>query len=163
MKQLNFGCGNDIRPDWDNCDIQEGLGVTSFDFDKFPYPIKDDTYDYIDVRQVINFMDKPDDVLFELWRIAKKNATIRILVPWWHNKGAYNDIQTKHWFNEHSFDMFANQTNCRIDTKKKFELVKLEKIPTVVGMFMFKWLREKLDLFIGGLIANMEVELRVMK
>ncbi|MEK6830837.1 MAG: hypothetical protein AABX77_02310 [Nanoarchaeota archaeon] len=47
MKKLNFCCGNDIRKDLDNHDIQEKEGILSFDADKFPYPIKDNTYDYI--------------------------------------------------------------------------------------------------------------------
>ena len=47
MRKLNFGCGRDIKKGWDNCDKQEGKGIITFNADKFPYPFKDNTYDYI--------------------------------------------------------------------------------------------------------------------
>ena len=46
MKKLNFGCGRKIKKKWDNCDVQKGAPI-SFDFNKFPYPLKSNTYDYI--------------------------------------------------------------------------------------------------------------------
>ena len=163
FKRLNFGCGNDIRKGWDNCDIQNGSGVISFDFNKFPYPIKDNTYEYIEARQVLNFVCKADEVLYELRRIAKQNAIIRIIVPWYHNKGAHNDIQTVHWFNENSFIHFAGQYPCKVDTNPRFALIKIEKQPTIVGKFMPRWVREKLDLFISGIYSNLNIELKVIK
>jgi len=27
IRKLNFGCGNDIREGWDNCDIQENEDI----------------------------------------------------------------------------------------------------------------------------------------
>src|SRR3989344_3699324 len=116
MKKLNFGCGNNIRDGWDNCDIQKGKGVIGFDFNKIPYPLKDNTYDLIESRSVLQMLNNPDEVLYGLWRISKNKAIIKIEVPYWHNKGAYNDIQTKHFFNENSFIYFAEQKPCRIDT-----------------------------------------------
>ena len=72
MKRLNFGCGPDIREGWDNIDVQKGKGITkSFNFDKFPYPIKDNTYDYILMKMVIEHLSKPDKSIEELWRITK--------------------------------------------------------------------------------------------
>lgn len=48
MKKLNFGCGHDIKRGWDNVDLQKDKRLTnSFDFNKLPYPIKSNTYDYI--------------------------------------------------------------------------------------------------------------------
>lgn len=163
MNKLNFGCGNEIKKNWDNVDIQKGKGVISFDFNKFPYPIKDNTYNYIEAKQVLNFLDRPDEVLYELRRVSKKNAIIWIKVPYWNNKGAYNDIQTIHWFNEYSFINFVEQIPCRIDREKKFKLMRLEKIPSKVGKFIPEWFRERLDLFISGLISEMKIELKVLK
>jgi len=75
MKKLNFGCGEDIRTGWDNVDIQKSQKVQkSFDFNKFPYPIKDDTYDYVWSRSVLEHLDEPDKVLHELWRICKRGG-----------------------------------------------------------------------------------------
>ncbi len=162
MKRLNFGCGNDVRAGWDNCDIQKGKGIISFDFDKIPYPIKDNTYDYIDCNQVLNFLDKPDDVLYELRRIARTKAIIHIVVPYYNNKGSHNDVQVKHYFNDIAFIYFVNQYPCRVDKKKRFEIIEIYKQPTIVGKFIPQWFRNKLDLFFSGLISNMYITLRVI-
>lgn len=162
MKKLNFGCGTDIRSGWDNCDVQKGKGIISFNFNKFPYPIKDNAYDLIEARQVLNFVDKPDEVLYELRRICKNKGIIKITVPYYNNKGAHNDIQTKYYFNENSFINFARQFR-RIDRKPKFKLLKLEKKPTIVGKFIPSFLRDKLNLFISGLYNNMFIDFEVIK
>ncbi len=162
-KKLNFGCGIDVKEGWDNCDVQKGKNVISFDFDTFPYPLKTGTYDLIYSRSVLQMLDRPDGVLNELWRIAKPGARIQLDVPYWHNKGAYNDIQTKHLFNEYSFIYFAEQKPCRIDTKKKFKIVRIFKRSTIVGKFIPEFIKRKLDLFIGGLYSDIEVEFEVIK
>ena len=163
MRRLNFGCGKDIRTGWENCDVQKGAGVISFDFNKTPYPIKDSTYDLIETRSVLEMLDNVDDVLYELRRITKNLGRIRIFVPYWHNKGAYNDIQVKHFFNEYSFIYFAEQKPCRIDTVKKFRILKLIKEPTIMGRLFPRFIRDKLDLFFSGIYANLEIELEVIK
>ena len=163
MKKLNFGCGNDIQEGWDNADIQKGEGIITFDFDKIPYPLKSNTYDYIESRSVLQMLDRPDNVLHELRRVAKNVATIHFEVPYWHNKGAYNDIQTKHLFNENSFIYFAEEKPCRVDTVKRFAIVKLIKQPTIVGAMMPEFLRNKIDLFLSGIYANLIVEFKVIK
>jgi SAM-dependent methyltransferase len=163
MKRLNFGSGNNIKSNWDNCDIQKGKGIISFDFNIFPYPIKEDTYDYVETQSVIQMLEYPDKVLNELWRICKKGATIHIITSHWHNKGAYNDIQTRHFFNENTFINFANNYPCRVNDTTKFRIINLIREPTKVGMFIPAYLRSKLDLFISGLYGNMQVELEVVK
>lgn len=66
MKKLNFGCGNDILDGWDNFDESD------FNFNKFPYLIEDNPYDYIFIQSVLDYLDSPYMVLKELKRICKK-------------------------------------------------------------------------------------------
>ena len=142
MKKLNFACGNDIRDGWDNCDWQEtnrkaiththretlkGKGVIFCDANKFPYSFKDNVYDYILLRQCLTLFDNPRKVLVELHRISKNKAIIHIEVAHYSNKGAYTDLDTKHWFNEQSFVKFIEH-NCRINEKNIFELIELKLI-----------------------------------
>lgn len=163
MKKLNFGCGNDLRLGWDNCDVQKGNGVIYCDANIFPYPFKDSTYDIIYAKQVLEMVEKPDKVLEELWRIGKDGARILVIVPYWHNKGAFNDIQTKHYFNENSFIYFVEQIPCRIERLKKFKIVRLKKRTTLVGALIPEILRRKIDLFFSGLYSEMEVMLEIRK
>jgi len=163
MKKLNFGCGADIKKGWDNVDIQESPKLTkSFDFNKFPYPIKDDIYDYIYVKNVLEHLNEPDKVLDELWRICKPKAIIEIIVPHYTNKGAYSDMQHKHFFNEDCFKLLEEQRTI-INKKGKFEILSLELTPTIVGKFFPRLIREKLALFINGLLSQIHVKLKILK
>lgn len=163
MKKLNLGCGDDIKEGWDNVDIQKNKKITkSFDFNKFPYPIEDNTYDYIYTDNVLEHLKEPDKVVQELWRIAKNNGIINIVVPHYTNKGAYSCLEHKRFFNEDCFIHLEKQVN-KINPKKEFEIIKLEITPTVVGKFFPKYVREKLSLFINGLLSKIDVKLKVVK
>ena len=164
MKKLNFSCGDDIRVGWDNCDWQktDRKDVIYCNADKFPYPFKDNTYDYILLKQCLNFYQDPRKVLLELHRISKNNCIIDIEVPYYNNKGAYTDLDSKRFFNDQSFIKFV-ENNCRIEKKDSFEIISLILEPTNAGKFFPEFLRKKLSLFIGGLISKIYVKLKVNK
>jgi hypothetical protein len=162
MKKLNFGCGKDIKEGWDNVDMQEGLGVRSFNFNEFPYPLKNDEYNFILIKHVLNFVDEADKCLYELWNKCKPNAIIEIILPYYNNKGAYNDIQAKHYFSDSTFKVFIVQP-CKINKQKKFEIENLKLMPSAPGKLIPRVIRERLSLFIGGLISELYIKLRVIK
>ena len=163
MKKLNFGCGDEIWQDYDNVDIQKSSKITkSFDFNKFPFPIKDDTYDYVYSRSVLEHLEEPDQTLNELWRICKPNAIIEIIVPYYNNKSAVSDMQHKHFFSDTTFLIFVNEA-CVINKKHKFKIDFMELVPTNIGKFIPKAIRNKLSLFISGLISYVHVKLRIIK
>lgn len=163
MKRLNFGCGTDIREGWDNCDIQKGEGVISFDANIFPYKkLKDNFYDYIYLREILPVINEPDKVLFELWKKSKPGCIIEIEVPYHNNKGAVNDMQLKHFFNDKIFEIFVEE-KCVINKKKRFEIYELELEPTRIGSIFPRYIRGRLALFIGGLISKVHVKLKVNK
>lgn len=162
MRKLNFGCGPDIKQGWDNVDIQKNPKITkSFDFNKFPYPLKENHYDYVLMKQILSYL-KPKKVLHELHRICKPNAVIIIEVPYYNSKGAFNDMDHLHYFSNTTFKVFVESPNI-LQKQKKFEIIKLELIPTKIGKLIFKPIREKLALFFGGLISQVHVKLRVIK
>ena len=161
MRKLNFGCGNDLKDGWDNADIQNEAPM-SFDFNRFPYPIKDNTYDYILVKQVLEHLKEPNKVLDELWRISKHNAIIKSIVSDCSNRGGYGSFEHKHYFSEIAFKEYCEEWR-KIRKVNKFEIIKLELLPTEIGCFFPKFIRNKLCLFIGGLIGNIDCEMRVIK
>ena len=110
MKKLNFGAGSTILSGWDNIDIQKSLKITmSFDFNKFPYPLKDNTYDFIHIDNVLEHLNSPDKVLDELWKKSKNNTIIRIIVPYYNNKGASGSMQHKCYFSDHTFKDYVEE------------------------------------------------------
>jgi len=166
MKKLNFGCGKIIKKGWINVDIQKGKGIDkSFDFNRFPYPLKKDSFDFIMVDNVLEHLDEPIKVLDELNRISKKNAIIRIIVPYYNCKGAYNDITHKHFFNETTFDNIVNpDKHYSLKNKNKFKIKKLELVPTRLGKFIYpKKLRWLISLVLGEVFKAIDVELIVKK
>ncbi|MFH2027616.1 MAG: methyltransferase domain-containing protein [Nanoarchaeota archaeon] len=166
MKKLNFGCGKKIIKGWINVDIQKGKGIDkSFNFNKMPYPFKKDIFDYILLDNVLEHLEDPIKVLNELHRICKKDAIIKIIVPHYNCKGAYNDITHKHYFNETSFDNIVNSHNhYGIKKKTKFKIIKLELIPTRLGKIIYpKRLRQMVGLVLGEVFKAIDVELIVIK
>jgi len=162
MRQLNFGCGTDIREGWDNVDIQSGKGVDlAFDFDKFPYPFPENTYNHILMKAVIEHVIYPDRVLLELHKCCKNKATIEITTDHYSNNGAYSSLEHQHYLNELAFTSFVEYTH--LHTKRPFKIIKLEITPTWVGMFFPRWIRNKLSLFINGLHSQIHVIYEVEK
>lgn len=171
IKKLNFGCGHDIKEGWDNIDVakrNEHIKKT-FDFNIFPYPIKDRTYDYVYASQILEHLFEPYKVLMELWRICKPRATIEIKVPYYSNKAAYTDMEHKSYFSDVSFakldkKFWENNSFPGWETEKYFFNVEyLELTPTNIGRLIPKKIREKLSLFISGLINGVHVKLKVIK
>lgn len=163
MKKLNFGCGEDILEGYDNIDIEKNNKIfKSFDFNKFPYPIKDNTYEYVLMKQVLEHVNKPDKVLHQLARICKNNAIIRIEVPYYNNKGAFGSLEHMHYFSDETFRDFCEE-RAILGKQMKFIIVKLNLTPTNIGSVFPAKIREKLSLFLGGLISQVHVELKINK
>lgn len=166
IKKLNFGCGEKIMKGFDNWDIQkevETFGGKQVNFDIFPYPAKDNTYDLILAYEILEHTKDPERVLLELRRISKPNAIIDVHVPHYTNKGSYTSMQHKYHFSDMSFINFVNDFH-RLDTTPKFEIIELINSPTSVGKYIYpKWFREKLSLFFMGIFARVECKLKVLK
>ena len=144
--KLNFGCGNQILKGYDNLDKKD------FDFNKFPYPIKDNTYGYILVRCVIEHLIDLHSVFRELQRISKDGAIIEILTTYYNNYTSYNNIEHIHHFNASAF--------IQLDIKG-LKLKKLKLISSKAGFFVP--FREFFSRYISGLIKQIYVEFEVKK
>ena len=164
MKKLHFGCGKRIFTGHVNVDIQKGKGVDkSFDFNKFPYPFRDNTFDYIHSCQVFEHLDDIPRVMDELHRICKNTAILEIIVPYYNTYDAHTDVTHKHFFTDMSFVQLVN-CGYSIDKKRKFGIEKLDLIPKGIGKIIpFKKLRKTVSLFIPELIEDVHVKLKIIK
>ena len=166
--KLNLGCGKKIIPNWVNVDIQKGKGVDkSFDFNKFPYPLKENTFSLILLDNVLEHLNDPKRVLEELHRLSLSEGKIIIKVPYYHCKGAYNDITHKHFFNETTFDNLINPENHygldAIPQNKKFKIETLRLTPTRLGKLIPYFLRRQASYVLGEIFKEIEVHLIVLK
>lgn len=165
MKKLNFGCGKKILNGYTNVDSQKAEGIdNSFNFEKFPYPFKENTFDYVLADNVFEHFQKPEKVIQELWRICKKNAIIHIKVPYWNNSVAYNDPDHKHYYNARSFEIICDiNSEYKHKVKRKFEIIKIVHVPGNIKKRIPKLILNFLDKFLHGIFIELDVEIRVLK
>jgi SAM-dependent methyltransferase len=166
-RRLNFGCGLRIMadPEWVNADIQRAPGIQdSFDFNQFPYPYGNEQFDYILVDNVLEHLVDPRAVLRELWRIGRKDAIIRIRVPYWNAKCAYNDCDHKHFFNERAMELLVGANHSyAVEKDIRFAIQQMRFIPSRACCWIPGVLRRVLAVYLCNIIRALEVELRILK
>ena len=165
MEKLNFGCGPEIKEGWTNVDIQKAKGIDkSFNFNEYPYPFKDNTFDYILVDMVLEHLPNPQKVMKELWRISKKNATIKIIVPYYNSYYAYGDPTHVNFFNELSMKQTLGEVDySHKKQKEKFKIIELESVPQRFVAFLPKKILNALKRVLGNMITRLESEVKVLK
>jgi ubiquinone/menaquinone biosynthesis C-methylase UbiE len=168
MKKLNFGCGNDIKPKkegWINVDIQKGKGIDkSFDFEKAKYPFKDSEFDYIYIDNVFEHLINLHDIVKELHRITKKNGTIEIIVPYYNSYWAYSDPTHVHYFNEVCMEQtFRVRSYENKKNKELFEITELGSVPQRFLRWIPKPILNVLKRFLGNVIVELRVKVKVLK
>jgi len=89
-RKLNLGCGRDIKTGYINIDKSKTAGVdVAHDLDKYPWPFKDNYFDEVYGRDVIEHVKDLFRAMKEIRRISKNNAVVRLIVPYWHSSGAF--------------------------------------------------------------------------
>ncbi len=169
---LNFGCGEQIitkgykwnpldrfwhgiveeNYKWDNMDMLD-FGNIKWDLNVFPYPIEDNTYDYINASFILEHLIDLSKVLKELVRISKPGAFIYIKVPHWHSYSAYMNIEHIHSFHRLAFDDLHLQFPVRV--------IEVEDYPSIAGRFVP--FRQFFSNYIGGLIRYINAKFQVVK
>ncbi len=82
MNKLNIGSGEFLKEGFINIDF---YSVTKpdviHDLSKFPYPFKDDFFDWVESDHCLEHLPNPFAVMKEIHRISKNSATVIIKVP----------------------------------------------------------------------------------
>lgn len=139
-KKLNVGCGANIKKGFINLDKVKLSGVNVVhDLNKFPWPFKDNEFDFINAEQIIEHLNDIPYVLRELWRISKKRAIIKIGVPHYASSGAWFDLTHKHPFGWMSLDyMAANKISKHsVGQRHSHEYGQKEKFNILQRKFIF--------------------------
>jgi SAM-dependent methyltransferase len=176
---LNLGCGRDIKKSdkerkWINLDKSKIKGVdVVHDLDKVPWPFKSDYFDEVYARDIIEHSKDLFKTMKEIHRISKKNAIIKIIVPYWHSSSAFY-AHHNYFFNVDSLKFFT-EPNRSYDSFYGFELKKIRLIPSRIGWFIppiplpkFLFpnilnLRHLVSYLLGEIIVKIYFELKVIK
>lgn len=158
-KKLNLGAGEDYREGWINVDNRGNVKKdTAWDINKFPYPFKDDTFNYALLSMVLEHVEEPIKVLKEIIRVCKHDAVIKVIVPHANSYANNSDLQHKARFTEHTFNLFhlteyeiyeIRQMSCKFTYDKKYKRF----VP-------FKWF---FKIYLNGIYDNIEFEFLVVK
>ncbi|MDD5192592.1 MAG: methyltransferase domain-containing protein [Candidatus Nanoarchaeia archaeon] len=105
MKKLNLGCGEDYKKGWINLDCRNDIKTDiKWDVNRIPYPFKDNTFNEVLMKMILEHAKDPIRILKEIIRISKKNSKIIVIVPHAGSYAAKSDLQHKNFFTENTFD-----------------------------------------------------------
>lgn len=107
MRTLDIGCGLKKHVGSIGIDISNKTDADIIhDLNSIPYPFKDNTFDYIICDNVLEHLQDIMIAMDELWRISRKDAIIKIDVPYFRSVYASIDPTHKHFFTYNSFYYF---------------------------------------------------------
>ncbi|HCI44965.1 MAG TPA: hypothetical protein DE315_05500 [Candidatus Omnitrophica bacterium] len=96
VKRLDIGCGTNKVPGSTYLDVDENAHPDILhDLNKFPYPVKDNSFDEIYAKHIIEHLDRPQEFLAELCRILAPGGTMFIETPHFSSYVAYSEVQHK--------------------------------------------------------------------
>lgn len=128
-KNLNIGCGNDIRKDNINLDSMDINGVdVVHDLNKFPWPFKANTFERVFASHVLEHVDDLVKVMKEIHRISKNGAKICIKVPHFSCGVSYRDPTHKRLFSYFTFDYFSDPNSYYLRKDSGLFIIKNRKL-----------------------------------
>jgi SAM-dependent methyltransferase len=108
-QKLDFGCGQAKTSGFIGLDTYSTPGVdVVHDFNVFPYPFSDNTFDEIICKSSLEHVDDFIKTVTELHRISKPDALITVYCPHFSGPDAYRDPTHKTFFSYCTFDIFTN-------------------------------------------------------
>lgn len=111
IKKLNLGSGRDYKNPkngWINLDYNSDYKTDiNHNLNKFPYPFKNQEFDYIYCSHVLEHVEDLFKTLGELQRILKAGGVIHIRVPHFSNGNGYNDLSHKRFFGWFTFKQIS--------------------------------------------------------
>lgn len=128
MKILDVGCGTAKTKGAIGIDRIKLNGVDIVhDLNKFPWPLKDETFDEIYMNDIIEHLDDTIKVMEECYRLLKSGGKLYIRVVYWNHKYSFSDPTHVRFFSEISFEFFTGKRRSYY-TNAKFKLEKFEYI-----------------------------------
>ena len=158
MKILDLGCGDNK--------VEGAVGLDNIalpevdivhDLLHFPYPIKDNSFDIIYLRHVIEHfnIDKINNIMNECYRILKKDGQLFIHVPHVFSIAAFTDPTHKQYFTFGSGYFWGkkHQKSYYGDIDSCWELLKVE-CSWITWFDWKKYQLKRLDRFLSVMIQR---------
>ncbi len=121
--KLNLGSGKDYRRGWVNVDLGTTTNFGSkikldvaHNLNKYPYPFKDDEFQEVYMRGILEHINDMDRCMGEIKRITSREAPITIIVPYFSSYFSYREMNT------HKFSLNCSEVFYIFD-KNKLKLI----------------------------------------
>jgi len=122
-KLLVLGCGNkNIKEKFPNyeivtIDLRDNVGASIVhNLEVFPWPIEDNTFDYVLAEQILEHLKDTTRTLEEIYRISKPNSQVEITVPYFRSK--WNAIDPTHVKQFCPWSIYHYVPNARLGRRK---------------------------------------------
>lgn len=124
MKKLHLGCGKDVRKGYVNLDSVKLPGVDLVhDLNKYPWPFKNNEFEYVFASHVLEHLDSIVKPLDELWRITRNKSKISIEVPIFPSIGAMADPTHRQFYTYRTFDYFRPEDGLNYYSRARFNIL----------------------------------------
>ena len=127
--KLNLGCGENFIQGYLNVD-KEGTPDLKHDLEKFPWPWETDSVKEILLIHVLEHLGRETDVYFkiiqEIYRVCKKNARLRIVVPHFRHLNFYTDPTHVRIITPEGMQMFSKRHNQMVKGRSSDTLLGLQ-------------------------------------
>jgi len=158
MKKLHLGCGKHVLEGYVNCDSVKLPGVdVVWNLNKTPWPFKKGEFDRILADNVVEHLDSVTTAMEEIWRITKKGAMTKIIVPVVPSVWAFIDPTHKQFLTLMSFDYFTKESGLgKYYSKARFIIKKKKLIFHPLLRFM-QWINvhERIQKFYYVFVAQL--------
>lgn len=105
-KKINLGCGLERYEDCINVDKEEILQPdVVFDLNEKKWPWKDDEFSFISAKNILQYLNNPEDTIKEMYRISENGALWEIKVP---DSAAYTSDSQIHFNRKFNLEFFEN-------------------------------------------------------
>lgn len=143
MRVLDVGCGYNKFPDSIGIDRSpESKADVICDLDRIFWPFKDNSFDLIICKHILEHLNDLVKTMEELHRISKPKAKIIIEVPHFSHPDAFRDPTHRHYFTYYSFDYFTDNPLYPKYTKIRFKILKKElKATSGINRFIARRIR----------------------
>ena len=129
--KLNIGCGNKVLKGFEGVDRKDYGQKHVFNLEK-PWLLETNSVDEVFSSHLLEHIKYINHFMSELYRVCKKDAIIKIIVPYYKWSGAFVDPSHVRFFTEDTFNYFnkdyAKLVNYDMEYEYDFEIIKVEII-----------------------------------
>lgn len=123
MRKLNLGCGQNIIENFINVDILPFAGVDVIVNMEAGLPFKDNSFDYLFVKDSLEHVGNIVQLFEEIYRILKPKGILHFIVPYYTALSAYQHLTHKTFFTHNTMMHFSESEKggWEIGTKARFQ------------------------------------------